>query len=333
MFNKIIDNFKNFFQSENRHRLFKICIPALIIVASFTLMSFFPMYISIKDTKENSSKLIIDTAIKSLNDIFKNIDNTYKSIENEIDKEVLYGENGIINYDNDLSSYLTDTLKSVTETNNFIEEIVILKKNEDLVLTTQGVMLKRDFFNKNYASEVYGANFFDNLATDYQNVKIIPSASYKNMEKYPAEDPQNLMVCVKRHVENNTNMLLFISYDKFVKSANLSLLGEGINFKIYDYNDSVIYSNSDSEYMINTINVSEDFKEQVINLGFKKYYIIKSSYNYYYYVAEIKDNNLLVFIFSFIFLLAGFIIGAVFLMKSIYKIDAEIVPVLKILLL
>ena len=327
MFNKIIDNFKNFFQSENRHRLFKICIPALIIVASFTLMSFFPMYISIKDTKENSSKLIIDTAIKSLNDIFKNIDNTYKSIENEIDKEVLYGENGIINYDNDLSSYLTDTLKSVTETNNFIEEIVILKKNEDLVLTTQGVMLKRDFFNKNYASEVYGANFFDNLATDYQNVKIIPSSSYKNMEKYPAEDPQNLMVCVKRHVENNTNMLLFISYDKFVKSANLSLLGEGINFKIYDYNDSVIYSNSDSEYMINTINVSEDFKEQVINLGFKKYYIIKSSYNYYYYVAEIKDNNLLVFIFSFIFLLAGFIIGAVFLMKSIYKIDAEIVPV------
>ena len=327
MFGKIIDNFKKFFLSENRHRLFRICIPALVIVAIFTLMSFFPMYISSKDTKENSSKLIIDTAIKSLNDIFKSIDNTYKTIENEIDKEVLYGENGIIGYDNESVTHLVDSMKSATVTNGYIEEIVVLKKNEDLLLTTQGVIPKRDFFNKNYASEVYGANFFDNLATDYQNVKIIPSASYKNMEKYPAEDPKNLMVCVKRHVENNTNMLLFISHDQFVKSANLNLLGEDINFKIYDYNDSVIYSNSDSEYMINTINISEDFKEQTVNSGFKKYYISKSSYNYYYYVAEIKDNNLLVFIFSFLFLVAGFIIGAVILMKSVYKIDADISPV------
>ena len=57
MFNKIIDNFKNFFQSENRHRLFKICIPALIIVASFTLMSFFPMYIGIKEKAESLVEL------------------------------------------------------------------------------------------------------------------------------------------------------------------------------------------------------------------------------------------------------------------------------------
>ena len=153
-------------------------------------------------------------------------------------------------------------------------KVVVLKKGEDSLITSQGVSLKRDFFGKYYVSDVYGVHFFDNLTTDYLSVKVIPSASYRNLEKNPYDDPQSLMACVKRYHGENISIVIFISSPEFVKAGNLTSFGESISFKIYDNNSSVIYSSSDSEYMINTGALGGDFKESSVKIGAKKYYII-----------------------------------------------------------
>lgn len=327
MFNKINISLRSFFDSRNRETLFRLNLPALICVAIFSFAAIIPLSLGISGDNDKTNKLIIDTATKSLDDIFKNIDDVYKAIEGSVEGGVLFGEGGIISYDStDLYSKITDTMGKNISANSFIEEIVILKKGEPLILTSQGAMSKKYFFSKNYVSEVYGMNFFDNITTDYLNVKVIPAASYKNMEKYPAEDPKNLLSCVKRYKETNINIIIFISCDRFVKAANLTPFGSHISFKIYDYNDSVIYSNSASDYMINTTKLSKDFDSKSINLGLKKYYISKSGYNYFYYVAEVKDILFVVFVISLLLLLFGFVLGGLVLMRGVRKTDELLKP-------
>ena len=324
--NKIISGFKKFFENLTRKRIFNVCIPALILAVVFSVISFFPVYFGKRSEIENSNSLIIETATKSLDDIFKNIDEVYRNIEDSIEGISFFGQNGLAAGGGETLNKITENMERNIIVNSYIEEIVILKKGEDSLITSQGVSLKRDFFGKYYVSDVYGVHFFDNLTTDYLSVKVIPSASYRNLEKNPYDDPQSLMACVKRYHGENISIVIFISSSEFVKAGNLASFGDSISFKIYDNNSSVIYSSSDSEYMINTGALGGDFKEREVKIGAKKYYITKSAYNYFYYVAEVEDILLVIFLVSVLLLVIGFLLSLILLMKRIKDLADDVIP-------
>ncbi|MBE7021370.1 MAG: helix-turn-helix domain-containing protein [Ruminococcaceae bacterium] len=324
--NKLISGFRAYFENLTRKKIFKVCLPAFILAVVFAVASFFPMYLGKRADIENSNTLIIDTATKSLDDFFKGVDEVYRKLEASIEGVTFYGSDGIISEGGEAIKSLTENMSRTLMGNNYIEEIVILKKNEDDIITTGGVMPKRDFFGKYYVSDVYSVHFFDNLTTDYMSVKVVPSASYRNLEKYPSEDPENFMTCVKRYHRENISIILFISTPKFVKVGNLTSFGDSIRFKIYDNNSSVIFSSSDSEYRINIGALNGDFKKKSIKLGAKKYYITKSDYNYFYYVAEVEDILLVIFLFSVILITAGFLLSLFLLMKRIKGLADDVAP-------
>ncbi len=322
--NKIISGFKIFFENLTRKRIFKECLPALTLAVVFSVASFFPMYFGKKADIENSNSFIIDTATKALDDIFKNIDDVYKNTEELIEGVDLFGEEGVVNKGGDDLDRIAENLSRSIMLNNCIEEIIILKKNEETLITSQGVMLKRDFFGKYYVSDVYSVHFFDNLTTDYLSVKVIPTATYRNLEKNPSDDPENLMATVKRYHGENISIIFFISSPKFVKAGNLTTFGDSISFKIYDNSSSVIYSSSDSEYMINTGALSSDFRKKTVKIGAKKYYITKSDYNYFYYIAEVRDILIVIFLISLLLLITGFALSLILLMKGIKRISDDV---------
>ena len=322
--NKIISGFKVFFESLTRKRIFKESVPALILVVVFSVLAFLPMYLGKRADIENSNNLIIETATKSLEDTFKNIDEVYRNLEGSIEGLSLFGSAGIVKNKGEALDKITENMSRNLIVNSYIDEIVIMKKNEDELITSQGVMSKRDFFGKYYVSDVYSVHFFDNLTTDYLSVKVIPSAAYRNIEKYPYEEPENLMACVKRYHGENVSIIIFVSSQGFVRAGNLSTFGDSISFKIYDNNSSVIYSSSDSEYRINTGALTGDFKERVVKLGAKKYYITKSGYNYFYYVAEVEDRLFVIFIISILLLVAGIILALTLLIKGVRRVSSDI---------
>ena len=319
---------KAFFSSKNRKNIFRLCIPALLITVLFSLVAFIPVCFGRRAGIENVNKHMIDAATSSLNDFFMDIDDVYRNIERSLENEVLYGEEGIVSDNRFEESQLSEVFSSNIMSKSYIEEIVVMKKTEEMLITSEGVLSKRDFFGKNYVNDVYSLSFFNNLTTDYLNVKIIPPASYKNLEKHPGEDPVSLLASVKRcEKNNNVNIIIFISKDKFIKQANLLPLDNNINFKVYDNNNSVVYSNTDSDYMISTTGLDADFDSKVINLGVKKYYIEKSGYNYFYYVAETRDVFLIILIIAFLLIALGVVLGVYLLMKGIFKLDKSIMPV------
>lgn len=319
-------NIQSFFSNRNKKSLFKAYILAVICIFLFTLVSFYFMYYNVRSNVNNNNELIINTASKSLNDVFKSIDDVYKTVENSMEGQTLFAQNSS-ETDAEVYSKFTAKISESMLMHTYLEEIVIISKEYDYVLTSQGNIRKKDFFEKNYSSEMYGMNFFDNLITDYLNVKMVPAASYKNLEKYPAEDPKSLFAFVKTYSENDINVIIFVSEDEFIKAANLSPLENNINFKIYDYNDTVVYSNNDSDYLINTMNVSKNFEKQVIDRGLKKYYVYKSDYNYFYYVAEVTNHIFMVTVIAIVILLIGLLVSLYYLAKRTVIISDKITPV------
>lgn len=322
-------NIKRFFNHKGKKKYFTNYMLVIFCLFAFSLSAFFITMNSLKSVFDNNNRLIVNTVTMSLNEVFKKVDSAYKVLE------ISSAGNNLFQYATLEEYVFTEEESDAAEIINslqvydFIEEVVFISKERDYLITSQGAYEKKGFFNENYNSEEYGSVFFDNIITDYMNVKVIPATLYKNMTKYPAEDPKELFAFVKTQNEKDMNIILFVSKDKFTKAANLDTIKNNININVYDYNNSVVYSNNDGNYLINTKNISKDFQEQVINSSLKKYYVIKSNYNYFFYVAEINDYILIFSLTGIIIMLLGLIASLYFLMRKTNLITDEIEPVYK----
>jgi len=319
-------NIKRFFNHKGKKKYFTNYIFVIFCLFAFTLSAFFITMNSLKTVFDNNNRLIVNTVTMSLNEVFKKVDNVYKTLENSSVGANLFEYGTLEEYMVMEETDVAEITKSII-IYDFIEEVVFISKDRDYLITSRGAYGKKELFNDIYNSEEYGYVFFDNIITDYMNVKVIPATSYKNKTKYPAEDPKELFAFVKTQNEKGMNIIIFVSEDKFTKAANLNTIENNININVYDYNNSVVYSNNNRNYLINTKNISKDFQEQVINSGLKKYYVIKSSYNYFYYVAEINDYILIFSLTGIIIMLLGLVVSFYYLMKKTNLITDEIEPV------
>ena len=77
--------------------MYCLLIPAFVCVVSFSVIALIPLFAGINGDNKMINTLIIDTATKSLNDIFKNVDDVYKTVEASMEGETLFGVDGIIN--------------------------------------------------------------------------------------------------------------------------------------------------------------------------------------------------------------------------------------------
>ena len=108
--NKIISGFKVFFESLTRKRIFKESVPALILVVVFSVLAFLPMYLGKRADIEKSNNLIIETATKSLEDTFKNIDEVYRNLEGSIEGLSLFGSAGIVKNKGEALDKITENI-------------------------------------------------------------------------------------------------------------------------------------------------------------------------------------------------------------------------------
>ena len=314
---------KSFFKSKNKKKYFTSYILVIFCLLSFSLGAFLIATGSLKNTFDSNNTLMVNTVTKSLNEVFKKVDDVYKTLEIYIGAQPLFEDNNLTEYIAVTGNEEIDKINESVLLYDFIEEIVFVKRDKDYVIASSGAHSKSDFFNLKYNSEKYGEVFFDNLLTDYLNVKLIPATTYKNIVKFPTEDPKSLFAFVKSYSEGDMNIIIFVSEEKFVKAANLDIIGENLNLKVYDNNDTVVYSNNDKNYLINTKNISKDFESCIINSGLKKYYVNKSNYNYFYYVAEIQNHILASSLFAIVFMLLGLIISLYLLVRKIEDSSEE----------
>ena len=315
MLQSFIGNLRLFFRNKTQVQMMSRFLVAVLCVFAFSLTAYYAMGSLLTGKFNESNRLIVDTVAKSLNDSFKKIDDIYKTMESLNETQNLFRENGVIYAGTDEQLSVITELSNITLFYDFVEEIVFLKKDVPLLLSSRGVMEHESFFERNYNSEQYGAAFFREMLTDYLSVKVIPAASYKDSVTYPTEDPKRLFALVKTVAESDLNIILFLSEEAFLKENNLDSLDNKIRLKIYDRNDSVIFSNTTNNFTINTTQLSANYTRGMIDRNFHKYYITKSNYNYFYYVAEIDNVILKAYLYTFPLLLLG-LFWAIYLLYS-----------------
>lgn len=261
----------------------------VLVIAVFSTLSFFAMGSFLVDRFDSNNEMIVNTLARSLNNVFKKIDDVNKSLLEFHENNDIFSENGMIHADTGTKIKAASQINTLALASDFIEEIVFMKKDEPQLLTSQGVLDKTEFFEKRYNCEQYNLNFFNIIETDYYTVKALPSAYYKNLVKYPSQDPQKLMVFIKTIPSTNINIILFVSEERFLRYTNLEQINGKMTFRIYDQGDVLIFSNAGNDYQINTGKVTPEYTEEVVKDGARILYVKKSDYNNFYYIAEMKN--------------------------------------------
>ena len=316
---KWIENCKAFFGSRSNRKLMLNYGMIVLIIISFSVFSFFAMGSFLISRFDSNNEIIVNTLSRSLNNVFKKIDDINKSLVELQENNDIFSDNGIIHADTATKIKFSSQINTLTLSNDFIEEIAFMKKDQNHMITSQGTVDKTEFFEKRYNCEQYNLNFFNIIETDYYTIKALPSAYYKNLVKYPSEDPQRLMVFIKSIPSTNINIILFVSEERFLRYTNLEQIDGKMTFRIYDQGDELIFSNAADDYRINTGKVPPEYKEEVIKEGSKILYVKKSDYNNFYYIAEINNYVRTSMLISCILLFLGLITAAFFVVMRIKK--------------
>ncbi len=282
---RIFEGYKAFFNNRsNRKFLFHYGV-VILVIFTFSICSFFAVGTHILEYFNESNQMMVNTLSQSLNHVFKKMDDVSKNLleiysysNMSEDQESAVEKNRIVGQ-----------LEELILGNEFVEEIVFMDKSQDYIVTSQGYADKRDFFENKYSNEQYNLQFFQLIQSDSYTMKVLPSAYYKNLVKYPSEDPHKLITFVQSVPASDANILIFVSEERFLKHTNLEQITGKMSFRIFDQNDNLIFSNTTGNYQINTGNVPAEYTEEVIEDGANLLYIKKSDYNHFYYIAEIQN--------------------------------------------
>lgn len=316
---KWLEDSKAFFGSRSNRKLMLNYGVVILVIICFSVSSFCVMGSFLISRFDSNNEIIVSTLSRSLNNVFKKIDDINKSLVELQANNDIFSENGIIYADTATKIKFASQINTLTLANDFIEEIAFMKKDQANMITSQGTIDKAEFFEKKYSCEQYNLNFFNIIETDYYTIKALPSTYYRNLVKYPSEDPRRLMVFIKSIPATDINIVMFVSEERFLRYTNLEQIDGKMTFRIYDQSNTLIFSNATEDYQISTAKVSPEYKEEVIKEGSKILYVKKSDYNSFYYIAEINNYVRTGMLLSCILLFLGLIAAAIFVVLRIKK--------------
>ncbi len=286
---RMTERLKAFFNNRSNRKFILNYSAIILVIFSFSMVSFFAMGAHILGRFNENNKIIVDTLSQSLNNVFKKMDDVSKNLLEIYSYSNVFSLREEENTSAVEKARVAGQLSELMLTNEFIEEIVFMEKAQDELMTSQGSVDKKDFFENKYSSEQYNLKFFQLIQSDSYTMKVLPSASYKNLVKYPSEDPRKLITFIQSVPSADANILVFVSEERFLKHTNLEQIAGKLSFRIFDQNDNLIFSNTAGAYQINTGNVPAEYTEEVIEDGANLLYIKKSDYNNFYYIAEIHN--------------------------------------------
>ncbi len=308
-----------FFRSRsNRNAIIEYGI-IIVLIFAFSILALHAMgsYLDAHFNSNNSA--LVDTVTQSLNNAFKRIDDVTKSLTELHQNNDLFSEYGILYADAAKKTQFVNQLSAYTIANDFIEEAVFLKKDQGLLITSQGILEKREFFEVRYNCEQYNLNFFNIIETDSYTIKALPSAYYKNLAKYPSESPKRLMAFIQSIPATDINIIIFVDEERFLQYTNLAQTDEKMQFRIFDQSNTLIFSNAETNYQLNTGNVSPEYSREVIKENRRVLYVKKSDYNNFYYIAELDDSVSTGMAVGVVILILGFLLASLLAVWRIRK--------------
>ena len=125
---KWIENCKAFFGSRSNRKLMLNYGMIVLIIISFSVFSFFAMGSFLISRFDSNNEIIVNTLSRSLNNVFKKIDDINKSLVELQENNDIFSDNGIIHADTATKIKFSSQINTLTLSNDFIEEIAFISK-------------------------------------------------------------------------------------------------------------------------------------------------------------------------------------------------------------
>lgn len=163
-------------------------------------------------------------------------------------------------------------LLSSVKNNKYLENVILLKQDSDILLTARGSNLKSLFFNNAYSSHDYPLETWEKYCLEDFTFRYCPDSTFYSKDFNREKSARLLPLVFKPDRKNSLIIIAFLDIDNILKDIDLHS-GEGI----YIYKDgSLVYNGSATTHLDNL-----EFK------GSSEY----AKYGDFYYFTEKNDNK------------------------------------------
>lgn len=251
------------------------------------------------DQVKKNNRLVVQNMIQSFDNIFQSVDRilyTVDMVKNNNNK--LYDSSGHKNLNMLEVHQISKNLVELSSTQEYIDEIVVFFANSDLVITTQGTMGFKEFFEQKYSNGKYTSAFWNNFNYIRHPTTIIPPTTYLDQFSTNRDRTKELLAIVDSNILRyyRPSTLVFVDKKKLFEMVNDKNIFEGTSLTILDQNQNLVLNIGESIALEEIQNY--EFTGQNTNIIRSKeyeYYIEKSSYNDFVYIHAVPVNYLTVF--------------------------------------
>lgn len=268
----------------------------VIVIMSYSSYSIYRTSISnIYDNIKETNKLATQSAMLYFDNVFQSIHNLIHSLEQMPPYEYPLHRNGKL--DSYEAHKFTNNLTSTLFTIDYIEEIIVLFKDEELAFTSKGTVAFDFLFKEKYVNDQYTQVFWNDFMTSDRPLKVFPSSTYRVLySDHLAYDEKNLMIIASdnRYTKSKKDFLIVIDTEKLMAHFGQTTFIPGSSLKILDQNHNTIFSSDDNLELVEVLNdviLSKQYEEQADELSVKtenyEYTIYTSDYNDFVYISKV----------------------------------------------
>ncbi|PYI53120.1 helix-turn-helix domain-containing protein [Paenibacillus flagellatus] len=260
---------------------------ALLLVAIIMFVSNYLVYknsiTGIYNQVSENNKLVVKNMIRDFDDSFKDINDVIYSIQ-----QLPYGawsDDGTADLH---GMYMTaKDMKTIASSTDFIEDVVVFHRGSDLAITLNGTIRLEELMPNRFGHPSYNLDYWKSLTRSKHPFRVLPSQWYTEKDGSAEKRRRLIPVLGSNHIYDS-NILVFLNYDKLLRHVNQESMMKGTSLIVMDQDRNIILNteeNWDLVDMLYELNFNGS-PEATLKRNDYVYNLFKSDFNGFIYINK-----------------------------------------------
>lgn len=273
----------------------KIFLALLLIVTVMFISNYLVYRNSVEGIYEQvgeKNRLVVQNMIRVFDDTFKNVYDIIYAIQNMPYRTLLQTTDGRGSESMDMHEVylMNDDLRQIVRAYDYIEEVVVFRRDSDLAITTAGTIRLSDLFRMKLGNRQYNEEFWRSLAQTSHPARILPAQWYSQWNHETGAvngSSRKLLAIAASNLSSPYNILVFLNVDKLMLHVNHAAMMKGTALVMLDAEQNVILNTEETSLfeLMQELKAGSADKTTLQTRDYE-YNIYRSEYNEFTYVHK-----------------------------------------------
>jgi len=236
------------------------------------------VYSQVSENNKRAMRQVIksfDDSFKEVNDLIYSVqalpyDSWKSSRDGDVDMAEMYK--------------LYKEIAGLATSSDYIENVVVFRKNSELALTATGTISLPELFRGQYSNKTYDYAFWRSSSQAPHPLQVFPAQTYSGA----ANTARNLIPVAGNNRISDVNILVFLNTGKLLQRVNQTSMMQGASIIVFDQSRNFILSTEANWGVLDAFGelaASAGAETTIKNKGFE-YTLFQSEYNDFIYMSK-----------------------------------------------